>query len=332
MRWRRACAWGSIIVFLLVPVASWASLTDAPTDWSNFSSPDAYTAAGSPVTDHESSSDPSNGGTGVQPAAVDIASCSADGSNPGNEPSVWWDYYDGGTPYNPSDPTTMEDDFVFFRLRLDDDPTESGQQKGFTSYTWDVLIDIDGDGYKEFVVQADGTEASSKPDVLRVSYNDNATNTIDPTTDTIDEFMAAGPGADPGDLALSHTRVVPAPCAYDSGEYFLDFQVPLVAFKNGSGTQLVFPNTPLRLFYSTASSNTNPLQKDLMMSPGDGINISTDPIAFGDEITYESGPTAVGLTRFTAFAMSRSSLIGGFALVGLILGLVSVVAWRRRTS
>ncbi len=88
----------------------------------------------------------------------------------------------------------MNDDFVLFRLRVGADPTENGAAKGFVSSTWDVLIDIDGDGYKEFVLAIDGTEASQVEDLLWVFYSDLEGNGIEETTDTVDTFVAAGSG------------------------------------------------------------------------------------------------------------------------------------------
>ncbi len=57
---------------------------------------------------------------------------------------------------------TVNDAYVAFRLRLDGDPLESGQQKGYRSGHWYILIDIDNDDYKEFAIDLDGAVNSQE--------------------------------------------------------------------------------------------------------------------------------------------------------------------------
>ena len=84
-----------------------------------------YTFNGQPVFDEEGSQDSTNGGTGVQPANLDLSSGSPNGGDPGPYDTPSFGYYDGGTPYDPDDPVTMEDDYIRFTMRVDDDPTKS---------------------------------------------------------------------------------------------------------------------------------------------------------------------------------------------------------------
>jgi hypothetical protein len=300
----------SAFVIMLVSgfVSAMAGTTDDPTPWSSFPVFNTYTAGGIPITDHEGASDPTNGGAAVRPASADIGSCSADGAAPGSQPSVLWAYFDGDTPFDPFTPSTMDDDFVLFRLRMGADPTENGAAQGFVSSTWDVLIDIDNDGYKEFVLAIDGTATSQGEDTLWVFYNDGTSNSIDEDTDTVDTFVAAGSG---GVQTFNHVTVrMDGDNVCDgSNQYWFDFQVPLVAFDDLSGTQLIYPNTPLAMFYSTARSNSDPLQKDLMMDPGTTTPL-TSPITFGDTITFGGGATLIELVSFTADGRKNSAAIG----------------------
>ena len=113
------------------------ALTDTRTDWSNFDL-SSLTHSGANISDYEGAHDPTNGGTGVQPACIDLASASPDPTSPGMAESAMWSYYDGGTEYDPDDPSTMNDDFIMFRMRVDDDPTH---KTGFKQYHWQYYIE-----------------------------------------------------------------------------------------------------------------------------------------------------------------------------------------------
>ena len=103
-----------LVVLAASPQAS-ASLTSCATPWSNFTGPNGfvrqYTYLGAEIRDYEASGaggDPTNGGSAVNPASIDISSGSP-GSPPGPDSSVAFGYYDGGTRWNPTDPMTLED-------------------------------------------------------------------------------------------------------------------------------------------------------------------------------------------------------------------------------
>jgi hypothetical protein len=136
------------IVFLL-PANCFSATTDTRTDWSNFDDPTGYTVPytynGQGVADEEGSSDSSTGGAAPNPSSIDLSSGSPNGSDPGPYDTPSYGYYDGGTPYDPDDPSTMEDDFIRFTMRVGGDPTQS---TGFSGNHWNVLLDFDNDGYK----------------------------------------------------------------------------------------------------------------------------------------------------------------------------------------
>ena len=269
---------------------SHADLADMPVDWSNFSYV-SYTFGGDLITDFESSSDPSNGGAAVSPDTLDIASCSAGGGVPGADSSTRISYYDVD-----GDSATLGDAYLAFGIRIDGNPLNAGKSpQGYRNNNWNILIDIDNDGYKEFVLNLDGNSGSGPgPDRFFLRYNNLDTQEIFLPADNLDEWWAAGPSASPPASTNNHTRIEISPCA-DEDDYWLDLQIPLTALNVG-GMQLVFPSTPVRIFYSTSASNTNPLQKDWMMDPGGlggGAFMLSDPIIFGDIYSGTGGVVSV---------------------------------------
>ena len=120
-----AAVLASVLLALCAGTAQ-AALTDSPIAWTLFWGTDGfvkpYTFEGSIIRDHETSQDPSNGGTGVQPANVDLASGASD-LGPGPEAVAWYGYYDGGTAWDALTPSTMDDDYILFRIRIDKHPS-----------------------------------------------------------------------------------------------------------------------------------------------------------------------------------------------------------------
>jgi hypothetical protein len=273
-----------------------ASLTSCATPWSNFTGPNGfvhqYTYLGAEIRDYEASGhggDPTNGGTGVNPNSIDISSASP-ASPPGPESSVAFGYYDGGTPWSPTDPATLEDDFVFFRMRIGADPRDNSAV-GFDSYHWNILFDLNADGYKDYWIDVDGSYGTNgNPDRVQILYDAAHSQVIaDPNAARVEQF-AARAGVDAGSCGgagTSHTRTYPA--GDGSGDWLLEIQVPMTAFNDGSGNQLLFPDSPVAFVYTTGASNQDPLQKDHMMDLG--YLSASDPITFGDVVTPSGAPS-----------------------------------------
>ncbi|NVK31941.1 MAG: tandem-95 repeat protein [Gammaproteobacteria bacterium] len=221
-----------------------------------------YTVGGKPVYDHESSSDPTNGGAAVQPSQIDIASCSADGASPGDQPSVWIAYDD-----EDGDESTLDDAYLMLRMRLDDNPSESSRNApGLTSSHWDFLIDIQNDGTTDYIVDVDGSYASNKLDRVFL-YHDANHNLLMEESEFIAEYFATGMNADDIEQAQSIVTVsedTTVSCGGDS-DYFLDVRLPVTDLTGGPAFD---PADPIGMFYSTSASNTDPLQKDWMGSRG----------------------------------------------------------------
>lgn len=281
-----------------------AGFNDCAIDWNNFTGEDGfiadYTYKGQAIKDYEAtgSGDPTHGQANVPPAETDLASAATSDTNPGNETTPYFGYYNGGTPYNPLDPSTMNDDYIFFRMRVSGDP--STNKTDFTSYHWNVLFDIDADGYKEYWIDIDGGYNSTSKDYDRIQilYDNSNNQVLDPDAPgvRIDYFRAyhAVDTANCSGLGYSHTRV--SPVGDGSGDYWIDEQIPMTAFKDSNGNQLLYPNSPVAFVFSTGASNQDPLQKDWMMD----LNwiSDADPITFGD-IVHPDGTPIIEFTNNT---------------------------------
>jgi uncharacterized repeat protein (TIGR01451 family) len=224
-----------------------------------------YEIAGEPVRDYEDKpyeNDPTHGIANVQPKAVDIASgVDATGggpeNNPGNFTSVQWYYLDDNG--DTSGFSNIDDDWLFLRMRVADDPTHGGKFY-YKAYHWDILVDTDGDVWSEFVVDLNGGDGVYKFGTVGTYYNDDENYVYNPATDMIWSAEASSASND-------YTRAV----AIDYGpgyvgltQYWIEYRIPVTGFKDNDGNQLLVQDTNFRLFFSTSASLTNPLQKDWM--------------------------------------------------------------------
>ena len=293
---------------LAVVPEAWAALGSCATPWSSFSGPNGfisqYTYLGADIRDYEASGqggDPSNGGTGVNPNSIDIASA-APGSPPGPESSVAFGYYNGGTPWDASDPVTLEDDFVFFRMRIGANPRDQSTV-AFDAYHWNILFDLDADGYKDYWIDVEGPYGNNgNPDRVQILYDPQHSQLIASADAARVEQFTARAATDTGNCGgagTSHTRTYAV--GDGSGDWFLEVQVPITAFNDRNGNQLLFPDSPVAFVYTTGASNQDPLQKDHMMD----LNYvsSNDPITFGDVVT----PSGVPTIEFTDVGLRAAS-------------------------
>ncbi|HEX9186594.1 MAG TPA: C25 family cysteine peptidase [Vicinamibacteria bacterium] len=263
--------------------------------WTSFGAPNgfvrAYTYLGSEIRDYEASagSDPSNGGSAVNPNSIDISSASPQ-SAPGPESSVAFGYYDGGTVWSAGDPATLADDVLFFRIRIGANPRDNSLV-GFDAYHWNVLFDLDADGYKDYWIDIEGSYANNgNPDRVQVLHDPAHTQLIaSADASRVAEFSARASvdAASCGGAGTSHTRTYPVNDG--SNDWMIDLQVPMAAFTDRSGNQLLYPDTPVAFVFTTGASNQDPLQKDHMMDLDyTGPN---QPVTFGDLVTPSGAPS-----------------------------------------
>ena len=260
--------------------------------------------------------DNSHGNANVPPDQTDISSGSNTGiaCNPvqagtcGTQTSGFVGIYDGGTTWDgvPGS-ATMQDDWFFFRIRLRGSPDQSGQNAvDFASNHWNTLLDIDGDGWKEFWLDIDG--GNDRVNVYYENLNrQDITTTSAPvlqTTFTSCDNTISGTLNTQPCSSKSYTRSLPVTSVFPgdtTGDYFIDLQVPLSALTsnapctttNGSGCA-VTPTTGVGTMFTTSASNTDPIQKDtsgVCQRPTDPTTTCT----FTDIVS-----TPVSLSRFEA--------------------------------
>ena len=271
----------------------------------------SYTYRGQEISDHETSHDPSHGGAAVQPTDVDIASDTLT-STPGGETSIEVSYYDpdSGTSCIAND--TPSDDFLAFRLWTDGDPHF---KTGFKSRNWNVLLDVDGDGYKEFWFNLAGWYSQNGPDVIYLYYDDEDRQDLSEKTSLEYTFHADTVDDDGDDTTWNCTSSSYA-CYRrepydgvdrDDGEgeadddYSIFMQIPIKYLDladDGQQNCSITSSDSIRAFYSTSASNTDPLQKDWMgdfCQQADGYS-ADQALCFGDAFTMNPDPEGAEFT------------------------------------
>jgi uncharacterized repeat protein (TIGR01451 family) len=314
-----------ICLFLILAVNQAAAATwPAPGDWPVWGSQPAnitpvawtaevnwvsYTSLGSPLAD-PAFADPSNGGTSPQNYVSVTSNCPDK-----TLPSVYW-YYDSANQV------------IFFRFRLAAIPNTyaTGPSAGSASTTdawrsaqWSVLIDIDGDGYREFAMQLDGSTGGPGTPVDRLSiiYSATQNNSLDyndpgASVYLVNQFPTAYVNTSGGMILNFHNSSSPdtnwpngsSETVWDYGmtrstngstpgctEYIADYQIPLAMLDaTAVGGPVITSNTPLSFLFTTANSLQNPFQKDVVTTDAEiYIGDPNAPGPFGDTVTLDGG-------------------------------------------
>ena len=243
----------------------------------------AYTYKAKAIADPVGNSpDPSTGGTSPQ-QDTDVV--------PTNGiPSTWYAY-------------DSANQVLFMRLHLGDSPLTQTPNGGsgddpWDAVTWTMLIDTDGDGYKEFAVQLNGDTGTNQNqfDDLTIYYDNTNTQSVASATAVFLTKSASFPKTafPTGDsrnanyFDFQKSRAI-APAATGGG-WFLDWQVPLSGFTVG-GNQLITPTTKISFAFGTSNSNVNPLQKDFAFEGGFNSGDLIRPVPFGDILSPGGGIT-----------------------------------------
>jgi len=276
----------------------------------------AYTQLGVPIGDPPSASDNSTGGTTPTQAADFIT---------GTLPS----FYTGYDSVN---------QVLFIRMRLASSPltpTPNGASNDdpFGNVTWSLLIDTNGDGFKDFLVRLNGDIGgpSNAIDDLAVYYDSSRSQGLAVGATPVWVVDAMNPAASPVDADaradvydFRYTRGFDGTTLPVVG-YFLDFQVPLSAFTvSVGGTQIITPSTSVAFAFGTSNSNTNPFQKDAGYNGTFTADI-LQPFPFGDPGTPAGGTSqnpritslaasgTCGTEQLDATVMDTLTVLGGQA-------------------
>ena len=263
--------------------------------------------------------DPSNGGTSPQ-SYVNVASGCSDQALP----SVFY-YYDPGTQT------------IFFRWRAENAPNNYGTGPSPGAYRptnpwnsgqWSVLIDTNGDGYRDFAVHLNGSwgDPADPIDELAAIWSPTLSNSLDYEGDPANvhviatnptAFVAGNSGSTTSQLLQFNGNAVPSTVQWPNGasetvwdygttravdissstcrEYFIDYQFPLAMLDaTAYGGPAVTPNTPLSFAYATANSLNDPFQKDVVFN---GVySCDGAPAPFGDPLTLGGGQYSQAIT------------------------------------
>lgn len=305
------------------PSGSWI-----PYSWGTTYSDDTL-ALRHPIEDQRVQ-DPSNGGTTPQ-NYVNVSSGCPDQSLP----SIYY-FYD----------TTNK--IIFFRWRVEQIANNyaTGPSAGnysssnpWNSALWTVLLDLDGDGYRDFAMHLDGSSGSpaTPVDILRSIWSSLKSNSIDYIGDSANihslftnptafatalngalyQFAGNGSpatnqwpnGASETNWDYGTTRSINISTS-SCGEYYVDYQIPLAMLDATSftGGPKLSENTPFQFLFATANSLNNPFQKDIVWQ-GNFVCDATSPGPFGDALTLADGiiPQPIA-TRFTTGSPSGCSV------------------------
>ena len=294
--------------------------TSIPNNWGGWE--DYYDAQGNLVTDHEdgfySKNDDSNGGTNVTPAEIDIASAvEKSGTNAGIQSSLQYHYDDGNTA------GICSDDFLYLRMRLEGNPEASGGSgAAYTSYHWDFLIDSNGNGTSDYVIDVFGGKTNNFSSTTGGQSGSIGLypNNSGATTYNIANVLWTRPAVD-ADNAFTQVEGEDYDDAISSNnQYWMEAAVPLNASSGFQSALCGQSNLDGQLFASTSTSNTDPLQKDWMNPVGffthhvvhksaenttdPGATTISDPAEPGDTILYTLTVTNDGNRFIPGFTIS----------------------------
>lgn len=303
-----------------------------PVAWPDESDWIAYTRNNSDIEDQRTQ-DPSNGGTSPQ-AYVNVAS----GCTDQTLPSVYYSY-------NPGTQT------IFYRWRVENAPNNYatgpapgayGATNPWQSAQWTVMIDLNGDGFRDFAVHLNGSTGSpSAPiDMINAIWSPTLSNTLDYIGDPTNvHVVASNPtGFIDGNSLLTNNQLLQfdgdgnlttvqwpngsSETTWDYGttrakdisssscrEYFVDYQIPLgMLDATAFGGPALTPTTPFSFMFATANSLQNPFQKDIVLN-GTYVCPPTAPAPFGDPLTLTGGVLDQAITTAVAAGSGSCSSV-----------------------
>lgn len=170
-------------------------------------------------------------------------------------------------------------DYIHFRLRLDGDPTGTGQSL-LRPFSWGVLLNTNQNpGTYEWMIMVDGM---AKPEVITLWQN-TVQGTLGDPSDRPEILHASVPVA-------GNYRITLADSTFGgNADYFLDWRFPYATLKNATG---LTDSSPIQFFFGT-SSHSNSISGDLV----GGSDLYS---GFSDVVTLVGTTPTTGEVSFVA--------------------------------
>lgn len=187
--------------------------------------------------------------------------------------------------------------YLYFRLRLDKDPTGQGGQGALQAFGWGVELDTNlNSADYEWLFMVDGI---SQTEVITLGQN-TAQGTLGDPSDKPEIIQATI-------LVAGNVQVSAADTSINGDlDYFLDWRFPYATFKQVSG---LTDTSPIRLFFGSSSSAMN------LTSAGSDLVGGTDLYTGFTDVT-----TLLGTTPTTGSVKFVSDLAGNGDVIQIIAG------------
>lgn len=186
--------------------------------------------------------------------------------------------------------------YLYFRLRLDKDPTGQGGQGALQSFGWGVELDTNQNPANyEWLFMVDGI---SQTEVITLSQNTIQGTLGDPSDKP--EILRATI------LLSGNYQVSPADTSINGDlDYFLDWRFPYATFKQVS---VLTDTSPIRLFFGSSSSAMN------LTSAGSDLVGGTDLYnGLSDTSTLVGTIPTTGSVKFVSDLVGNGDIIQIFA-------------------
>ena len=158
--------------------------------------------------------------------------------------------------------------YVYFRLRVADDPYKLTPPAKFRPYTWVCLLDVDSDPQTyELLTALDGVASPSSVNLEQNTSTIKLDSIDDPAEATLITYATA-----------SHAQVPPLAAASSLGgatDYFADWAVDWVDLAAAAPTALA-KNAPFRVVCGTGTSENSLSGGDVLDNGSGAVSFSTD--------------------------------------------------------
>ncbi|WP_462410750.1 beta strand repeat-containing protein [Neobacillus sp. Marseille-QA0830] len=168
----------------------------------------------------------------------------------------------------------VDNDYVYFRMRVNGDPHGNGKSM-FGQYAWTVLFNSDTEDRDwEYMVSINGN--GEKVELWR-----NDTKELNSMNDQAERLLWSGPVSEYASISTAESSFSNNP------DYYIDWKMPLSEFTKLTSIGL---STPIQMFYSTSAQSSN-YNKDRMNG-----NPTTLEEAWGPRIRFKNNAPVINST------------------------------------